>query len=97
MIVTYYSHSAVMSLPQPKKMQRAKFWSTKVEEAYRFQLAGYRDEQEYLTHTSKCEVDRWCMNNYVKKLVRKDGLFYYYNRSRECANKDLNKVKLYFY
>ena len=37
------------------------------------------------------------MNNYVKKLVRKDGLFYYYNRSRECANKDLNKVKLYFY
>ena len=28
-------------------MTRPKTWSDEVEEAYRFQLAGYRDEKEY--------------------------------------------------
>ena len=30
-------------------MTRPKVWSEEVEEAYRFQLAGYRDEKEYLS------------------------------------------------
>ena len=92
--------------------------------AYRFQLAGYRDEQEYLavtkldtvssatlnhlchftlsshvytqsTHPPK--VERWPHNNYVKKLRRRDGYFYYYDKTRECPAKDLQKVKLYMY
>jgi hypothetical protein len=34
----------VMSaLTEPKSMTRAKQWSDEVEEAYRLQLAGYRD------------------------------------------------------
>ena len=33
----------------PKSMQRPKSWSDEVEEAYRFQLAGYRDAVEYTT------------------------------------------------
>lgn len=41
------------------------------------------------------QVDRWPHNNYVKKLRRKDGRFYYYNKARECSEKDLPKVKLY--
>lgn len=32
---------------QPKSMTRPKTWSEEVEEAYRFQLAGYRDAIEY--------------------------------------------------
>ena len=32
---------------EPKSMTRAKQWSDEVEEAYRFQLAGYRDAIEY--------------------------------------------------
>ena len=32
---------------KPKSMTRPKVWSEEVEEAYRFQLAGYRDEKEY--------------------------------------------------
>ena len=31
----------------PKSMKRPKVWTEEVEEAYRFQLAGYRDELEY--------------------------------------------------
>lgn len=79
------------------KMHRAKHWSNEVEEAYRFQLAGYKDEQEYLTLTRLPNVDRWPHNNYVKKLRRKDGCFYYYNKTRECPEKDLSKVKMYIY
>ena len=32
---------------KPKSMTRPKVWTEAVEEAYRFQLAGYRDEMEY--------------------------------------------------
>ena len=120
--------------------------------AYRFQLAGYKNEREYLAVTKldtvsskhcldvlpshlltlsllspphtlttlisshshyshlltlslpsppqppSChKVDRWPHNNYVKKLRRRDGCFYYYDRKRECPEKDLQKVKLYIY
>lgn len=33
---------------RPKSVTRPKVWSEEVEEAYRFQLAGYRDENDYL-------------------------------------------------
>jgi len=32
---------------KPKSVSRPKRWSEEVEEAYRFQVAGYRDENEY--------------------------------------------------
>ena len=38
---------ANVAVLQPKSMVRAKVWSEDVEEAYRFQLAGYRDAVEY--------------------------------------------------
>ncbi|XP_074646626.1 meiosis expressed gene 1 protein homolog [Tubulanus polymorphus] len=82
---------------QPKKMVRASTWSDEVEEAYRFQTAGFRDEIEYMAFTKSKSVDRWPENNYVKKLLRKDGCFYYYDRTRECSDKDLYKIKLYSY
>jgi len=40
---------------KPKSMTRPKVWSEEVEEAYRFQLAGYRDEREYIS-VKKTEV-----------------------------------------
>ena len=63
--------------------------------AYRFQLAGYKNESEYLSVNRGNTVERWPHNNYVKKLRRKDGRFYYFNKARECSEKDLPKVKLY--
>ena len=50
---------------QPTKMTRAKSWSDEVEEAYRFQLAGYRDEKEYVQMT-KCPQ--------VSVLQRREGI-----------------------
>lgn len=35
--------------PKPKSVTSPTVWSVAVEEAYRFQLAGYRDEAEYLS------------------------------------------------
>ena len=50
-IAYYFSVMASnVSMPaegQPKSMKRPSHWSEEVEEAYRFQLAGYRDEIEY--------------------------------------------------
>ncbi|KAK3726629.1 hypothetical protein QZH41_012281 [Actinostola sp. cb2023] len=79
-----------------KSVSRPKHWSEEVEEAYRFQIAGYRDAVEYVD-LNKSEVVRWPHNNYVKKLQRKDGCFIYFNRTRECQDKDVNKCKMYGY
>jgi len=82
--------------PRPKSMTRPKKWTEEVEEVYRFQLAGYRDSTEYdAVHGGG--IDRWPHNGYVKKLQRRDGCFYYYNKTRECAEKDINKCKIYVY
>ncbi|XP_065826942.1 meiosis-expressed gene 1 protein-like [Oscarella lobularis] len=82
---------------QPKSMSRPKRWNEDVEEAYRFQLAGFRDERDYLSHNPRTTVDRWPDNGFVKKLQRKDGYYYYFNRARECQDKDVYKCKLYVY
>merc|ERR1712168_794221 len=39
------------------------------------------------------EVDRWPETGYVKKLQRRDGCFYYYNRQRECPDKEIHKPR----
>lgn len=66
-----------MSTTKPKSMQRARSWTTEVEEgeaantrstlqiiipltAYRFQLAGYRDEMEYLNINKGITVSCYC-------------------------------------
>ena len=46
-----------MDTIKPKSMTRPKVWSEEVEEAYRLQLAGYRDEKEYKS-VKKTEVLR---------------------------------------
>jgi len=83
--------------PQPKSVLRPKQWNLEVEEAYRFQIAGYRDENEYKLYHTKAEVDRWPESQLVKKLERRDGTYYYYSKERECKEKDVNRTKLYAY
>uniref|UniRef100_S4RFM5 Meiosis/spermiogenesis associated 1 n=2 Tax=Petromyzontidae TaxID=7746 RepID=S4RFM5_PETMA len=85
------------SVMNPKTMSRARSWSEVVEDLYRFQQAGYRDETEYRLVRNVAEVDRWPDTGYVKKLQRRDNTFYYYNRQRECEDKEVHKVKVYAY
>ncbi|NWI43967.1 MEIG1 protein, partial [Picathartes gymnocephalus] len=91
--------SEVMIKPdmKPKSMHRAKIWSDDVENLYRFQQAGYRDEVEYKQVKQVDEVEFWPETGFVKKLQRRDNTFYYYNRQRECEDKDVHKVKVYVY
>jgi len=84
------------NLTNPKSMKRAKAWSDEVEEVYRFQLAGYRDRHDYAAKMGEIGID-WWPHGYVKKLKLTNGYFYYYNRARECADKDVMKCKMYAY
>ncbi|XP_048871923.1 meiosis expressed gene 1 protein homolog isoform X2 [Brienomyrus brachyistius] len=81
----------------PRTITRAKRWTDEVENLYRFQQAGYRDEREYKQVKRVELVDRWPETGFVKKLQRRDNTFYYYNRKRECDDKEVHKVKVYVY
>uniref|UniRef100_A0A9L0JQJ3 Meiosis/spermiosis associated 1 n=2 Tax=Equus asinus TaxID=9793 RepID=A0A9L0JQJ3_EQUAS len=82
---------------KPKSISRAKKWSEEIENLYRFQQAGYRDEIEYKQVKQVSMIDRWPETGYVKKLQRRDNTFYYYNKQRECDDKEVHKVKIYAY
>ncbi len=43
------------------------------------------------------QIDRWPDTGFVKKLQRRDDTFYYYNRKRECEDREVHKVKVYAY
>ena len=45
-----------MASPKPTSMTRAKEWSPQAEEAWRFQVAGYRDELDYKSVKNVAEV-----------------------------------------
>lgn len=81
---------------KPTKMQRAKYWSPEVENLFRFQAAGFRDANEY---TELYDVpEQWESNGFVKRLqVKSSGYFMYFRQERECADKYLNKIKIYSY
>jgi hypothetical protein len=81
---------------KPVGMQRAKIWSTFVENSYRFQLAGFRDLHEYLQHYPEPEF--WEAGGFIKCLrARKTGYFMYFRKDRECADKHVNRIIMYQY
>lgn len=49
--------TSTLAILQPKSLIRPTHWSKEVENAYRFQLAGYRDELEYKHIRNVAEVD----------------------------------------
>lgn len=71
----------------PSGMSRAKEWTTEVENAYRFQLAGYKDEREYLEKYDAPQ--RWESSGFVKCLQAKSTGYYMYFRlsdSVQCTD-----------
>lgn len=80
-------------------MERASMWSEQVENAYRLQEAGYRDLAELL-QLGQPEPPTF-PNGFIKKVQSKLSLggapsYMYFSSKRECADKDLNQVKLYY-
>ncbi|NXA47818.1 MEIG1 protein, partial [Nothocercus julius] len=82
---------------KPKSICHAKKWSDEIENLYRFQQAGYRDEVEYKQVKQVDTVECWAETGFVKKLQRRDNTFYYYNKQRECEDREVHKVKVYMY
>ena len=81
---------------KPTGMSRAQEWSMEVENAFRFQEAGFVDLSEYTELGNDMPVV-W-PSGFVKCLkAKKTGFFLYFRSHRECADKYLNKVKLYTY
>ena len=84
-------------------MTRAKEWSPEVEDAYRLQVAGYKDEGEALS-LGHPPIERWPDGGFVRKLVTKESLVgakghsqLYFSKKRECEDGYLNQVKMYTY
>ncbi|XP_074428717.1 meiosis expressed gene 1 protein homolog isoform X1 [Larus michahellis] len=82
---------------KPKSIHDAKKWSADVENLYRFQQAGYRDEVEYKQVKQVDTVERWPETGFIKKLQRRDNTFNYFDKQRECKDKEVHKVKVYVY
>ena len=49
--------TSTLAALEPKSLIRPTHWSKEVENAYRFQLAGYRDELEYKRVRQVAEVE----------------------------------------
>jgi hypothetical protein len=44
------------------------------------------------------QIEIWPDSGFVKKLQRrKDGFFYYFDKLRECPDKEIKKCKIYSY
>ncbi|KAM8907953.1 meiosis expressed gene 1 protein homolog isoform 1-T2 [Spinachia spinachia] len=82
---------------KPRAMSRAKEWTAEVENLFRFQQAGYRDEMEYRQIKQGASIDKWPKSGFVKKLHRRDNTVFHYSRKRECEDRDVNKVLVYSY
>ena len=88
------SHQVKPQGAKPIGMRRAKMWTLEVEKSYRYQLAGYKDESEYLLTCP--EPEYWPNSGMIKCLtVKTTGYFMYFRQTRECLDKHLNKVKIY--
>jgi hypothetical protein len=81
---------------KPIGMTRAQSWSLEVENAFRFQEAGFADFSEYAE--AGYESPEIWPSGFVKCLkAKKTGFFLYFRAHRECLDKHLNKVKIYTY
>lgn len=80
---------------KPKRCSRAKQWSPEVEEAYRFQQAGWRDAVEY--EDAVGPVKRFD-NGFVKcTKLKENGFYTYWTKEKECVDKYLARVKVFEY
>lgn len=91
-----------LSSASPVAMRRARVWSAEVEDAFRLQMAGYRDLQELLL-LGESMPERWDDGGgLIKKLVCRETIggerrATYFRKARECEDGDLHTVKLYSY
>ena len=70
-----------MPAREPIRMRRAKTWDVEVENAYRFQCAGWRSAEEYAQGEYGDEISWFGDSGLVEKVQNRQGLFMYFKRS----------------
>ena len=70
-----------MPAREPIRMRRAKTWDVEVENAYRFQCAGWRSAEEYAQGEYGDEISWFSDSGLVEKVQNRQGLFMYFKRS----------------
>ena len=69
-----------MPAREPIRMRRAKTWDVEVENAYRFQCAGWRSAEEYAQGEYGDEISWFSDSGLVEKVQNRQGLFMYFKR-----------------
>ena len=69
-----------MPAREPIRMRRAKTWNVEVENAYRFQCAGWRSAEEYAQGEYGDEISWFSDSGLVEKVQNRQGLFMYFKR-----------------
>ena len=69
-----------MPAREPIRMRRAKAWNVEVENAYRFQCAGWRSAEEYAQGEYGDEISWFSDSGLVEKVQNRQGLFMYFKR-----------------
>ena len=69
-----------MPAREPIRMRRAKAWNVEVENAYRFQCAGWRSAEEYAQGEYADEISWFGDSGLVEKVQNRQGLFMYFKR-----------------
>ena len=72
--------AAKMPAREPIRMRRAKAWNVEVENAYRFQCAGWRSAEEYAAGEYADEISWFGDSGLVEKVQNRQGLFMYFKR-----------------
>ena len=75
------ARDAKMPAREPIRMRRAKTWDVEVENAYRFQCAGWRSAEEYAQGEYGDEISWFSDSGLVEKVQNRQGLFMYFKRS----------------
>ena len=87
---------------RPTRMERAREWNVEVENAYRLQEAGYKDAREALS-LGHPPLEHWPEQGFLRKLTTREtigkdnGSMLYFSKRRECEDKELHRIKLYYY
>ena len=74
------ARDAKMPAREPIRMRRAKTWDVEVENAYRFQCAGWRSAEEYAQGEYGDEISWFSDSGLVEKVQNRQGLFMYFKR-----------------
>ena len=72
--------AAKMPAREPIRMRRTKAWNVEVENAYRFQCAGWRSAEEYAAGEYADEISWFGDSGLVEKVQNRQGLFMYFKR-----------------